>query len=447
MQNYKIQKKFKRNNIWVNNSQFFKFKERLKWRLKKKKKLLHKSRNIWFNMKLYIKKIFKNFYPNLTEIQLKKYIGENIYQYLTKDKIKHSQNTQIIKIYHILESRLDTMLIRTNLVKTPKAARQLIMHKNVFVDNRLITNPGYLLSNGQIIHIKKINIVYLKIKINNKNNEFVYKKFKTILKKRILFKNYYKNFLLNTTIYNACLPSYLKYIVIQNKNYNYHTFLFNTPRLIEIPYPNKMWIHSICKRRTNRVKLYISRFKRQKFKKNKLYKLKIKKRKKIIIIGTRLNTIYSNIRLPKNLLKIKKNKKKKKVYNRKKKNKYNWNYYKKKYNKRKKQLNLIKKKKIKKKKYNKFIKFVKSFKLKRRKLTNIKLLLKKKLKINKIKKKKQKKTLLKKKKIIKNKKIRFKQKLKKKQRKEKIKIFSNNFFNILPWFYKRLKKSRLYMKK
>nr|AIU44669.1 ribosomal protein S4 [Cyanophora paradoxa] len=469
MSNYKIEKKFKRVNFWLDSTQCLKFKERLHWKLKKRKKLLHKSKNIWFNLKLYIKKIFKSFYPNLTKTQLKKYIGETINQYFLK-KNKNFKNLKFTEIYHILESRLDTILLRTHIVKTPSAARQLIVHKGVFVDNCLIKNPGYLLSNGQIIHIKKLNVSFLKIQTNKKNNQYVYKKFQTILKKQHS-SNYYKNFLLNKILYKIGLPSYIKFIIIRNKNYNYYMYLFNTPRLIEIPYPNKMWIQSICKRRTNKVKLKFNRVKKQKFKKNKLYKLKIKKRKKLIVIGTRLNTIYTNIRLPKNLLKKKylSKKKQKNINKKNQRTKKNRRYYYKKYyysqlnvlnlikkkNNNKNKLTTINKKKfkIKKKVYNKYIKFIKSFKLKR-KLKRKKLknkLLKKNIYVKKVYNKKKnliKKSLFQKKKKFKKKLNKWKfRKLKKKQKKEKIRIFSKNFFNILPWFFKRLKKNRLYMKK
>lgn len=44
----------------------------------------------------------------------------------------------------VLERRLQTVLLRKGLAKTPKDARQLIVHKHVAVDNNIINIPSFL---------------------------------------------------------------------------------------------------------------------------------------------------------------------------------------------------------------------------------------------------------------------------------------------------------------
>nr|YP_010041728.1 ribosomal protein S4 [Cyanophora sudae]QPB15045.1 ribosomal protein S4 [Cyanophora sudae] len=431
MQKYKIHQKFKQGNFWLNNTEFLIFKEKIKWKLKKRKKKLHRSRNIWFNLKLYTKKIFKNYYPNMTKMQFKKYIGMSNSHYLKGVKTKENY----IKLYHILERRLDIVLVRTNLVKTPNAARQLISHKNVFVDNELVTTPGYLLSNGQVICIKRINTQFLKIKTNIKTNEYIFKTFDSALKKKLL-SNTYKNFILNAPIYKVRLPSYIKAINLTNLKYNYYIFLFNTPRWIEIPYPTNMWIPSICQRKrinNNFIHKKI-KIKNQKYKFNQLFKLKIKKKRKLIVLKTKLKNLKSKKNLSINFLKKKINI----PIN------SNNNLYKKNYR----MFPLLKYENnfsnnsifIKKKK---FFEFVNSFDL--RKVikadvyeNNNELKLQKNIEL----KKQSKNLLFKKKTKLKKTRLKFNKKCKK----EKIKVFSNLFFNNLIWFYKKSKKHS-YIKK
>nr|YP_010041683.1 ribosomal protein S4 [Cyanophora biloba]QPB15005.1 ribosomal protein S4 [Cyanophora biloba] len=445
MRKYKTHQQFKRGNLWLNNTEFLVFKEKIKWKLRKKKKKLHRSRNIWFNLKLYAKKFLKSYYPNMTEMQFKKYIGESNIQYLKNIKLRKNY----IQLYHILERRLDIALVRTNLVKTPNAARQLINHKNVFVDNVLVTTPGYLLSNGQVICIKRISTQYLKIKTNIKTNKYIFKTFKSILKKKLFSPNY-KNFVLNTPVYKVRLPSYIKAVNLTNLNYKYYIFLFNTPRWVEIPYPTKMWVPSICQRKPiknsfidNKIKLN-----KQKFKLNQFFKLKIKKRKKVYIFKTKLNNLKLKIKTPSIVTKKKLNISQ---FNPLDKKELNMHLYKKNYidsspltlntSFKNDKSRIIKKKN--------FYKFLDSFNPLQ--TTQISLLSDN-TKLNKtsftesVKKNQKIKLLFKKKTKIKSKKKR-KLKLNKKLKKEKIRVFSKNFFNSLIWFYKRSQKKRLSFKK
>ena len=44
----------------------------------------------------------------------------------------------------VLERRLQTILVRKNLAQSMKAARQMIVHKKVYVDGRMINAPSYI---------------------------------------------------------------------------------------------------------------------------------------------------------------------------------------------------------------------------------------------------------------------------------------------------------------
>ncbi|MGQ9759133.1 MAG: 30S ribosomal protein S4 [Candidatus Methanomethylicaceae archaeon] len=51
-----------------------------------------------------------------------------------------------LSVEDILERRLQTVLVKLNLAKTPYQARQMIVHGHVYVGNRRVSVPGYLVS-------------------------------------------------------------------------------------------------------------------------------------------------------------------------------------------------------------------------------------------------------------------------------------------------------------
>jgi small subunit ribosomal protein S4 len=103
----------------------------------------------------------------------------------------------------LLERRIDTLIYRVHWATSFFNARQIINHGHVLVNNKVVTNPSYILNIGDKIEIKK--------------NSF------SIIKDNIL-KNI-NNIYVNT-------PSYIEV------NYNILTamFLYN-PHYSYIPYP------------------------------------------------------------------------------------------------------------------------------------------------------------------------------------------------------------------
>ena len=54
----------------------------------------------------------------------------------------------------MLESRLDNTIYRLGLAPTRRGARQLVSHKHILVNNKIVNIPSYILSEGDIIQIR-----------------------------------------------------------------------------------------------------------------------------------------------------------------------------------------------------------------------------------------------------------------------------------------------------
>ena len=55
----------------------------------------------------------------------------------------------------MLESRLDNTIYRLGLASTRRAARQLVSHKHLLVNNRVVNIPSYLLNAGDVIQVRE----------------------------------------------------------------------------------------------------------------------------------------------------------------------------------------------------------------------------------------------------------------------------------------------------
>ena len=54
----------------------------------------------------------------------------------------------------ILESRLDNVIFRLGFARTRREARQIVDHKFVTVNGKLVNIPSYLVKAGDVIEIK-----------------------------------------------------------------------------------------------------------------------------------------------------------------------------------------------------------------------------------------------------------------------------------------------------
>ena len=55
----------------------------------------------------------------------------------------------------ILESRLDNIVYRLGFAPTRRAARQIVTHKHLMVNNRVVNIPSYLCKSGDVIQVRE----------------------------------------------------------------------------------------------------------------------------------------------------------------------------------------------------------------------------------------------------------------------------------------------------
>lgn len=70
---------------------------------------------------------------------------------------KADQKTGITgeSLIQMLESRLDNMVYRLGFAPSRKSARQLVRHRHILVDGRIVDIPSYTLRPGQVIKVKE----------------------------------------------------------------------------------------------------------------------------------------------------------------------------------------------------------------------------------------------------------------------------------------------------
>ena len=72
--------------------------------------------------------------------------------YLKADRMKGMTGENLMII---LESRLDNVVFRLGLARTRKEARQIVGHKHVLVNGKVVSIPSYLVKAGDVIEIKE----------------------------------------------------------------------------------------------------------------------------------------------------------------------------------------------------------------------------------------------------------------------------------------------------
>ncbi|MCE5173904.1 MAG: 30S ribosomal protein S4 [Bacteroidales bacterium] len=58
-------------------------------------------------------------------------------------------------LLQLLESRLDNVVFRLGIAPTRDAARQLVSHRHIVVDGKLVNIPSYLVKAGQVIGVRE----------------------------------------------------------------------------------------------------------------------------------------------------------------------------------------------------------------------------------------------------------------------------------------------------
>ena len=154
-----------------------------------KKKLYDPTSYFLFNFKNFFNKKFKYnlhnkqrlslFYGRLRKSNLKKLVKSSLKEFKTS---KGHATTLLIKK---LETRLDTALYRTHFSYSFENARQLISHKKIYVNGKVVQHNSYLLCKGDLITIhsssfKSVTSNILRSKISPMPPKHFYANYKTL---------------------------------------------------------------------------------------------------------------------------------------------------------------------------------------------------------------------------------------------------------------------------
>ena len=65
----------------------------------------------------------------------------------------------------LLESRLDNVVFRLGFARTRKEARQIVGHKNITVNGKVISIPSYRVKAGDVVAIRDTKTAYTRYKL------------------------------------------------------------------------------------------------------------------------------------------------------------------------------------------------------------------------------------------------------------------------------------------
>jgi len=98
-----------------------------------------------YGIQLREKQKLKGYYGDVTEKQFRTIFAEAV-----RRKGDTSEN-----LIGLLESRLDAIVYRLNIVPTVFAARQIVSHKHVMVNGRVVNIPSYRCRPGDVIEVRE----------------------------------------------------------------------------------------------------------------------------------------------------------------------------------------------------------------------------------------------------------------------------------------------------
>jgi small subunit ribosomal protein S4 len=81
-------------------------------------------------------------------------IGEKQFR-LYFDRAARTKGNTGERLLQLLETRLDNIIYRLGFASSRKAARQLVLHRHIMVNNRLVDIPSYILRVGDVVQIKE----------------------------------------------------------------------------------------------------------------------------------------------------------------------------------------------------------------------------------------------------------------------------------------------------
>lgn len=73
-------------------------------------------------------------------------------------KVDSISDVLALKIENLLERRITTIVSKKELAKTPQQARQMVVHKNILIDGKVVNSPSY------VVPVTQENLISLKTK-------------------------------------------------------------------------------------------------------------------------------------------------------------------------------------------------------------------------------------------------------------------------------------------
>jgi small subunit ribosomal protein S4 len=101
-------------------------------------------RDTTYGLQLRAKQKLKGYYANMSETQFR-----NLFMRARKAKKDTAQS-----LVGLLESRLDTVVYRANFVPTMFAARQIVNHRHIRVNGKIVNIPSVTLKPGDSIELE-----------------------------------------------------------------------------------------------------------------------------------------------------------------------------------------------------------------------------------------------------------------------------------------------------
>lgn len=96
-----------------------------------------------YGTQLFAKQKLKGYYGNIGERQFRRYYKE-------ADRLKGDTGQNLVGL---LERRLDAVIYRSNFAPTVFSARQLVNHKHVTVNGKVVNIPSYMIKDGDVVEV------------------------------------------------------------------------------------------------------------------------------------------------------------------------------------------------------------------------------------------------------------------------------------------------------
>lgn len=113
-----------------------------------------------YGTQLFAKQKLKGYYGNIGEKQFRRYYAEAV-------RLRGDTGQNLVGL---LERRLDAVIYRANFVPTVFSARQLINHKHVTVNGKVINIPSYMVKPGDVIELRNEKAKNIPCVLQAKNN-------------------------------------------------------------------------------------------------------------------------------------------------------------------------------------------------------------------------------------------------------------------------------------